>query len=92
MDTLKKLFAAIAAVLAAIFFFNRNKQLNEHALSENKEVKNKVSEIDKKIEETNVNLKTEEDKRIVIENEAKKEKEKDVSTEDLTNFFNSRNK
>ena len=88
---LKAVLAGILSLLAGLFFWERGKRKSAEALLENQATKEKLTEIDGKINVNEAKLEVEEDRRKALQEDMKKEQDKDVSTKDVEDFFRNRN-
>lgn len=80
---------AIGALILA-FLFERSKAQTAEALNENVKTKEKLLKIDEEIAVNNAGLKEEEIKRGQLREDIKKEQDKEVTSDDVVDFFNSR--
>jgi hypothetical protein len=78
---------ALLGVLFGAFIFVNTKRKSAEALLENVETKEKLLEKDKEILSEEAKLKMEEEKRALIE-ATLKEKKKELSIDEMENFFN----
>lgn len=90
MEQLKIILGLLGVAVAGFIYYKLNKAKSAEALLENQESKEKLLEKDKAIGNNNASLTLEEKLREATENQAKEEKSKDLSDEDLAKFFNNR--
>ena len=84
----------IAALIIAVGFayYQYKKRQSAEALNDNLETKEKVNDIQKDIDKNDALINAEKEKREELERKAEEEKNKDVSKDDLLDFFNKDNK
>lgn len=80
----------LGAALIATILYLWNKKQSAEALLENLDTKEKLGKLNAKAERVSGLIKWEEDKREELTKDAEKEKNKEVTNEDLTDFFNNR--
>lgn len=80
----------LGAALVATILYLWNKKQSSEALLENLDTKEKLGKLNARAERNSALLKWEEDKRDQLTKDAEKEKNKEVTNEDLTDFFNNR--
>lgn len=89
MDAVVPLGIAVAG-LTVWLLYEKNKRESAEALNDNLETKEKVDAINKDVIKNEALIAAEEEKRKEIEKKLEEEKNKDVSKDDLTKFFNDR--
>lgn len=88
MEILKKYWKYIVAGFGGLFlYFTWSKKQSAEALLLNQDTKQQLLDKDKQINQDKAVLDVEAEKRKQLEDSANKQK-KDVSNEELTNFFN----
>lgn len=86
------ILAAIIAALLGGFFYQKNRKDSAEGLLENQETKEALTKIDGSIAKNEGLAAAEEEKRKQLEEDAEKEKAKNVSKDDLLDFLNDPNK
>lgn len=83
------LFVLLIAALGGLVFFKR-KADNAEALNENVETKSKVLDLQKFVEKNLAALEAEKNKRNQLELDLSTEKAKEVTTDEIVDFLNSK--
>ena len=78
----------LVGILFAYVLYLNNKKNNAEALNSNLETKEKVQDVQKDIDKNEAKIEAEEQKRKEIQDKADEEKNKDVSKDELLDFFN----
>lgn len=90
MDTLLSILgASVVGLLGFVFYYKTGKD-KAVALNQNLETKKEVLEIDKKIDKIENDVKSEEEKIEEVKKEVVDEKAKDVTVDNMLDFFNKR--
>jgi len=84
------LLLALLGLLGLGYLYQRSLSNKASALNENLETKEKVMDVEKKETSLDEKLHTEEETRKKIEEDANKEKNNELSPDDLADFFNKR--
>lgn len=87
---LQVVLVALVGLLGLGYLYQRSISNRAQALNENLETKQKVLEIEKKEASLDEKLKTEEELRTKTAEESNKEKEVELTPDDLADFFNKR--
>lgn len=80
----------IIAVLSGLFLFERSKRRSAEAINTNLETKEKVNDIQKDVDINNAEIEVEKQKQADAQKKADEEKAKNVSKDDLLDFFNDK--
>ena len=80
----------IIVALIGYALFQRSKRRSAEALNTNLETKEQVLDIQKDVEKNNAEIEAEKQKQADLQKKADEEKAKDVSKEDLVDFFNNK--
>jgi len=78
----------VVAGLATWLLYEKNKRKSAEALNDNAETKEKVLEIEKEVIKNEALNEAEEEKRKTLKDSLEEEKKKDVSEENILDFFN----
>ena len=85
---LSAVLVIVIGTLTGLYLYERSKRRSAEALNTNIQTKEQVDSIQKNVDVNDANIKVEEQKQADAKKAADEEKAKDVSKDDLLDFFN----
>lgn len=89
---LKIALAGLVVVLIGVLLYERSKRRSAEALNDNIETKEKIDEVQRDVIKNEALMEAERLKRDEINKKLEEDKKKDVSKDDLLDFFNKSDK
>lgn len=80
--------SALLLFLTGLFIYEKARRRNAEALNTNIDIKKQVNDLNKDVSKNEGLLAAEEEKRKQIEEKLKKDKDADISKDELADFFN----